>query len=78
MQTTTDLLYSLYSSLFDSIYLILDTKFLILENVTLMGPRKEAKDSRKICERGGPGNFYLAQPPHIYIFGTINPKKALE
>ena len=31
-----------------------------------MGPRKEAKDSRKICERGVPGNFYLAQPPYIY------------
>ena len=29
-----------------------------------MGPRKEAKDSRKICERGVPGNFYLAQPPY--------------
>ena len=26
-----------------------------------MGPRKQAKDSRKICERGFPGNFYLAR-----------------
>ena len=42
-------------------------EFLILENATLMGPRKEAKDSRKICERGVPGNFDLAQPPYIYI-----------
>ena len=32
-----------------------------------MGPRKEAKDSRKICERGVLGNFYLAQPPHNTI-----------
>ena len=23
------------------------------------------QDSRKICERGVPGNFYLTQPPHI-------------
>ena len=30
-------------------------------------PRKEAKDSRKICERGVPGNFYSAQPPYIII-----------
>ena len=60
MQTITDLLYSLCSSLFDSIYLIPNTNFLILENATVMGPRKEAKDSRKICERGVPGNFYLA------------------
>ena len=28
-----------------------------------MGPRKQTKDSRKICKRGVPGNFYLAQPP---------------
>ena len=46
--------------IFDSWY-----EFLILENATLMGPRKEAKDSRKNCERGVPGNFYLAQPPYI-------------
>ena len=45
-------------------------RILELENATLMGPRKEAKDSRKICERGVPGNFYLAQPPYIYIWPT--------
>ena len=48
--------------IFDSWY-----EFLILENATLMGPRKEAKDLRKICERGVPGNFYLAQPPVSYF-----------
>ena len=40
-----------------------------------MGPRKEAKDSRKICERGVPGNFYLAQPPYESIgfqFFSVN------
>ena len=26
-----------------------------------MGPRKQAKDSCKVCERGVPGNFYLAR-----------------
>ena len=40
-------------------------RFSILENVTPLGPRKQAKDSRKSCERGVPGNFYLAQ--HSYI-----------
>ena len=34
-----------------------------------MGPRKQAKDSRKICERGVPGNFYLAQ--HSFMFKFI-------
>ena len=38
-----------------------------------MGPRKEAKDSRKICERGVPGNFYLAQPPCTYIYHKNHP-----
>ena len=37
-------------------------------NATLMGPRKEAKDSRKICERGVPGNFYLTQPPYTTLW----------
>ena len=32
-----------------------------------MGPRKQAKDSRKVCERGVPGNFYLARHSYIYI-----------
>ena len=36
-----------------------------MENVTPLGPRKQAKDSRKSCERGVPGNFYLAR--HSYI-----------
>ena len=36
-----------------------------------MGPRKEAKDSRKICERGVPGNFYLAQPPCMSQVMTV-------
>ena len=35
-----------------------------------MGPRKQAKDSRKVCERGVPGNFYLAR--HSYIICTAN------
>ena len=33
-----------------------------------MGPRKQAKDSRKVCERGVPGNFYLARHSYIYIY----------
>ena len=52
--------------IFDSWY-----EFLILENATLMGPRKEAKDSRKICERGVPGNFYFAQPPYTLCTYTL-------
>ena len=70
-KTTTALLYSLYSSLFDSIYLIPDTNSWFWKNATPMGPRKEAKDSRKICERGVPENFYLAQPPYIYIYTFV-------
>ena len=46
-----------------------------MENATPMGPRKQAKDSRKICERGVPGNFYLAQHIYciyiIYIYKTV-------
>ena len=32
-----------------------------------MGPRKQAKDSRKVCERGVPGNFYLARHSFIRV-----------
>ena len=55
----------------DSIYSIINSWYevLILENATLMGPRKQAKDSRKVCERGVPGNFYLAR--HSYIYNYI-------
>ena len=64
MQTTTDLLYSLYSSLFDSIYLIPDTNSWFWKLQPLWGRERR----RKICERGVPGNFYLAQPPYIHIY----------
>ena len=63
VQTTTDWLYSLYSSLFDSIYLIPDTNSWFWK----MQPLWDRERGRKICERGVPGNFYLAQPPYIHI-----------
>ena len=64
VQTTTNLLYSLYSSLFDSIYLIPDTNSWSWKMQPLWDRERRRKNSRKICERGVPGNFYLAQPPY--------------
>ena len=62
-QTTTDLLYSLYSSLFDSIYLIPDTNSWFWK----MQPLWDRERRKKNCERGVPGNVYLAQPPYIFF-----------
>ena len=36
-----------------------------------MGPRKQAKDSRKVCERGVPGNFYLARHSFVFLVSPI-------
>ena len=53
--------YSLYSSLFDLIYLIPDTNSWFWK----MQPLWDRERRRKICERGVLGNFYLAQPPSL-------------
>ena len=53
VQTTTDLLYSLYSSLFDSIYLIPDTNSWFWK----MQPLWDRERRRKIRERFAKGGF---------------------
>ena len=60
--------YSLYSSLFDLIYLIPDTNSWFWKMQPLWGRERR----RKICERGVLGNFYLAQPPYISIYRSRN------
>ena len=67
VQTTTDLLYSLYSSLFDSIYLIPDTNSWFWK----MQPLWDRERRRKIRERFAKGGFlgtFIEHNPHIYRY----------